>query len=761
MADTSASSSCTRSQDNVWLVGHPIQSITGKRLPSIQQVLACFFYHHKVQKETVRESATIVAREIKTFWDMARIPTTQQRNIIPRIENLFASWKNLQKRAKSRTSTQIQKEASFTEQLDSLFDIAHASAMELITIEEDKQFIIAQRNGRRGYMGVVDKELAAEEDRKLKRIHVANERKRKEDKRRIEAEAVASSVSLPSSGDEGEVDNTDSSVTSDEDTDTEEPKQKASHKKARSVVSPELAAVLDRTKVSDRNAAFLIAATASSLGHNVSSLAVNRSSIRKSRIRHRAEMSAGVKLDYETVPDVPLVIHWDGKILPDITGKQETVDRLPIYVSGAGKNKLLCVPKLPDGTGKAVAAAVKSAVDEWKLADRIQAACFDTTASNTGQHSGACHLLEQDLGKSLLYLPCRHHIHEIIIGHVFDVCHGCSSGPDVQLFARFKKHWSLIDKQQYEVGHDDEETKHILSGCQETVDEVKSFAKQVLQSVLPRDDYRECLELVLIFLGETPDRGVHFLQPGAHHRARWMAKMIYSLKMWMFKRQFKMTTREVKGLRDLNIFVALVYTKAWFRATNAVTAPSNDLDLIKALLKYQQVNATVSSAAMKKLFNHFWYLSDEAVALSFFASDVSSKSKRDMVAALSKPGSSNTSKRAKLQKQDIEGSQLADFVNGSTLHFFERFNIDKSFLQKDPDEWQHDADYSRAKEFLTHLTVVNDLAERGVALMEQYNSILTKDEEQKQFLLQVIEEHRRRFPDSTKRTLMAGLQQSH
>jgi len=59
------------------------------------------------------------------------------------------------------------------------------------------------------------------------------------------------------------------------------------------------------------------------------------------------------------------------------------------------------------------------------------------------------------------------------------------------------------------------------------------------------------------------------------------------------------------------------------------------------------------------------------------------------------------------------------------------------------------------------LSVVNDLAKRGVALIEQYNSILTKDEEQKQFLLQVVEEHRRRFPDSSKKTLTAELDTSN
>ena len=51
------------------------------------------------------------------------------------------------------------------------------------------------------------------------------------------------------------------------------------------------------------------------------------------------------------------------------------------------------------------------------------------------------------------------------------------------------------------------------------------------------------------------------------------------------------------------------------------------------------------------------------------------------------------------------------------------------------------------------LKVVNDNAERGVALVQAYNRLLTKDEEQQQFLLQVVSEHRRVYPDIHKETL--------
>jgi len=52
------------------------------------------------------------------------------------------------------------------------------------------------------------------------------------------------------------------------------------------------------------------------------------------------------------IRDVPLVVHWDGKLLPDISGNHEKVDRLPILVSGRGVERLLNVPKFPNAQEK-------------------------------------------------------------------------------------------------------------------------------------------------------------------------------------------------------------------------------------------------------------------------------------------------------------------------------------------------------------------------------------------------------------------------
>ena len=49
-------------------------------------------------------------------------------------------------------------------------------------------------------------------------------------------------------------------------------------------------------------------------------------------------------------------------------------------------------------------------------------------------------------------------------------------------------------------------------------------------------------------------------------------------------------------------------------------------------------------------------------------------------------------------------------------------------------------------------------AERGVKLFEEYNSFLANDEEQKQFILQVVEANRKAVPtEMTKKSAIAAM----
>jgi len=79
------------------------------------------------------------------FWQKARIPTRQEYNIINKIKDLHSRWQKLKKHSDLKTETQKNNNEEFSCILDDLFDVAHADAMTIMTNEEDKLFLAAQR----------------------------------------------------------------------------------------------------------------------------------------------------------------------------------------------------------------------------------------------------------------------------------------------------------------------------------------------------------------------------------------------------------------------------------------------------------------------------------------------------------------------------------------------------------------------------------------------------------------------------------------
>ena len=109
----------------------------------------------------------------------------------------------------------------------------------------------------------------------------------------------------------------------------------------------------------------------------------------------------------------------------------------------------------------------------------------------------------------------------------------------------------------------------------------------------PRNNYKEFLQLPIIFLGKTPgQRGITFHFPGAMHQARWVAKALYFIKIYLFRHQFYLTKNEEKNLLRFSIFSILIYMEHWFRAPISSSAPHNNLTLIT---EYQDVHKIVNS----------------------------------------------------------------------------------------------------------------------------------------------------------------------
>ena len=142
---------------------------------------------------------------------------------------------------------------------------------------------------------------------------------------------------------------------------------------------------------------------------------------------------------------------------------------------------------------------------------------------------------------------------------------------------------------------------------------------------------------------EIPARGFHFQASGAMNRVRWMAKVIYSIKMWLFRKHFIMTHAEVHGICGVAIFAVKVYLKAGITAPCSTEAPLNDFTLMRSLLEYP--HTIISVATSHKLGLQLWYIAEELVTLALFDTRLSAEEKALMVSTCPRTSSQATKSR--------------------------------------------------------------------------------------------------------------------
>ncbi|KAF2898491.1 hypothetical protein ILUMI_07687 [Ignelater luminosus] len=106
-------------------------------------------------KRVLEAIKNIKPTELLSIWvvqmEKTRIPIREEQHCISKLENFYHKWRDIHKPSERTTTTQKQNVEKFQDQLEDLFDIAHANALDIISIEEDRQFLLSQRQkGRPG-----------------------------------------------------------------------------------------------------------------------------------------------------------------------------------------------------------------------------------------------------------------------------------------------------------------------------------------------------------------------------------------------------------------------------------------------------------------------------------------------------------------------------------------------------------------------------------------------------------------------------------
>ena len=593
-------------------------------------------------------------------------------------------------------------------------------------------------------------------------------------------------------GSEGDSDGESESAEPKENVSSLPPKRKRARK---NFLTPRLATVLDKIKISEREAVHLFVAVLEALQLDPAEYVINRTSIRKLRDEYRKSRTSEIMNKFLNHPQAHVITaHWDGKILNNVRGQKE--DRLAVVATApdAGE-QILNIPDIPAGTGQVMANAVYDSLEEAGITDRVEAFSFDTTSSNTGRIKGACVLLERKIGRDILFLGCRHHIFEIILAAVFGTV-APSKGPEITIFKDFKHFWPKINQNNFKTGVTDSRIKKIMGN---EISKVLEYAILKIEDDLPRDDYKEFLELIIIFLGGVPPRGIKFSKPGAMHSARWMSRAIYTLKILLFRKQFSNLDKSTeKKLVEVAGFVTKCYTRYWFECPKAECAPLNDIEFLKDVKEYCKINPKISDMSIKKFINHLYYLNEECVGFAFFDDRISPETKDKMAAKIQdypEPESDDEeledeedpdesddneceneeevaddvnddkecenevvaderddeesddeefSKKLLLNQSNLNeflnresSAILVDLVTRRTKNVFKRFRINTEFLEEPASRWSGREDYERGKEYVKKLKVVNDCAERSIRLLDEYHNEITMNEEQKQYVFKV------------------------
>jgi len=88
---------------------------------------------------------------------------------------------------------------------------------------------------------------------------------------------------------------------------------------------------------------------------------------------------------------------------------------------------------------------------------------------------------------------------------------------DNEIFKLFHLSWNNLNKQNFKSGIAEKDIKKIIKS---EMKKLLDILKNNLNNAQPRNDYKELLELALIFLGEKPKNPTFFHASGAIHHAR-------------------------------------------------------------------------------------------------------------------------------------------------------------------------------------------------------------------------------------------------
>lgn len=144
-----------------------------------------------------------------------------------------------------------------------------------------------------------------------------------------------------------------------------------------------------------------------------------------------------------------------------------------------------------------------------------------------------------------------------------------------------------------------------------------------------RGDYEEAAQLALMLLGSGDV--FSFKKPAGDSNARWLSKVLYTAKGFMFSRQLTFAKDDLKKMQDFLYFCVFVYLPAWFRSSFISEAAITDIRFAEDLHWYRKFSIAAVDAILRKMNNHSWYLGQELSWTCLFSKSLPESTRVQMV----------------------------------------------------------------------------------------------------------------------------------
>ena len=477
------------------------KKIHGCRLPTYQQVLLCYEANKKFpseRKPTKLTALRCVYDEVKAHYFKAGIPVKSIWSFqydLEKLHNGFSAIrKNKTKKQKftldySKTMPLWPKDTE--KQMRNMIENPLTPSMKKAKIKEDLQFLESMMKDRIASYSSLDK---INRKQSLKRKHTSQP---STSSTPDEFEAYISSSNSPSSGTEDTV--------FEENTDKSQPSSSRSHRRLKKtgttltlpfnfVQDERFVTAVRRTGTSSSHLQLLLSTLIEIGGGDKESVNISYSHIHRSINQGTQDISNKIQLTWQA-PD-HILVHFDDKLTNCLNNESTNTKekRLPVVVTGGNETKLLGVPslgsKLTNIYGATVCSSVLTLLEKWKCTDKVIGLVFDTTSCNTGHKTGACITIQRHIGRPLFWIPCRHHIGEMVLAEVWKSLQvEPSQAPRIRLFEKLKENWNIIVRSDCQ-----------LVSMSPVAEDLVNFYQSVKNKDFLRNDYQELIHLALMYV---------------------------------------------------------------------------------------------------------------------------------------------------------------------------------------------------------------------------------------------------------------------